>query len=160
MKPLALVILFAAFGATGLSLAQSEIEIDSKSIQSHVIGVTCPPGSAKKDCTKPTPPLPPAPPSPRVPPPPLPAPPPPPPAPPALADLPEPPELPEPLEPPEPPEPPELVIPDEVHQACKNKSAGASASWQVNKSAYYGGTCVKRDGKMMLDVRQISLHQI
>ncbi|MFA9273342.1 MAG: hypothetical protein ACEQSE_00590 [Candidatus Aquirickettsiella gammari] len=147
MKPLALVILFAAFGATGLSIAQSTIEIDSKGIHSNVVSVRCPTDSAKSTCVKLLPPpVPHAPPS-------LPAPPPPPPAPPALADLTEPPE------PPAPPEPPEINIPDEVHQACKHKSAGASASWQANKSAYYGGTCIKRDGKMMLDVHRISLHK-
>jgi hypothetical protein len=146
MKPLALVILFAAFGATGLSIAQSTIEIDSKGIHSNVISVKCPTDS-EKSCVKilppPLPPAPPAPPS-------RPVPPPPPPAPPALADLPE---------PPEPPEPPEIVIPDEVHQACNNKNAGTSANWQANKSADYGGICVKRDGKMILDVHRISLHK-
>lgn len=143
MKPLALVILFAAFGATGLSIAQSTIEIDSKGIHSNVISVKCPTDSAKICVKRLPPPLPPAPPS-------RPVPPPPPPAPPALADLPE---------PPKPPEPPEIVIPDEVHQACNNKSAGTSASWQANKSAYYGGVCIKREGKMMMDVHQISLHK-
>lgn len=141
MKPLALVILFAAFGATGLSIAQSKIEIDSKGIHNNVISVRCSPDSTKKSCARllppPLPPAPPAPPSLPVPPPP----------PPTLADL------------PEPPEPPEIVIPDEVHQACKGKAAGASASWQPTKSIYYGGVCVKREGNMMLDVHQISLHK-
>ncbi|MBC3873888.1 hypothetical protein [Undibacterium flavidum] len=154
MKPIALTVLLATLGATGLSLAQSNIDIDLNGIHSKVVSVKCTQNSTKKSCAKllppPIPPAPPAPPA--LPSPMAPLPPPPPPLPdlPSIADLPE---------PPEPPEPPEIVIPDEVHQACKNKSVGASASWQPNKSTYYGGTCVKRDGKMILDVHQISLHK-
>lgn len=151
MKPLALVILFAACGATGLSIAQSKVELDSKGIQVKFSRHECTQDASKKKCLTqllPPPPAPPAPPRP-------PAPPPPPPALPtglvSVTDLPTPPL------PPEPPEPPEVVIPDEVHQACNNKSAGTAASWQQDKSAFYRGVCVKREGKMQLDVRQISL---
>ena len=163
MKPLALVILFAACGATGLSIAQSKNDMNTKEMHIKVVSSRCAQDSTNKNCVKlappPTPPAPPALNTPKVPktpntPPAPPAPP----LPPDLADLPALPDLPPPPAPPAPPEPPEIVIPNEVHQACQNKNAGTAASWRQDKSAYYAGVCVKRDGKMVLDVHQISLY--
>jgi hypothetical protein len=142
MKPIIAILLFAALGATGLTLAQNRINVEFKDKSGKVITIICDEHSTKKACIKPPPP--PAPPAL----PPMPSPPSPPPA---LADLSTPPE------PPNPPEPPEIVIPDEVHAACKGKAEGSKASWEQEPSAYYSGTCVKQKGEMRLEVSHISI---
>ncbi len=153
MKPLTIVILLAAIGATGLSIAQNKVEIDASGVRLKTISIHCSDDTTKKACARAvSPPMPPAPP-PRLPAAPAP---PAPPAPPALTDLPEPPE---PLEPPVPPEPPEIIVPEEVHAACAGKAVGAAASWQREPSAYYGGTCLQSKGKMRLDVHRITLQK-
>lgn len=149
MKPIIAVLLFAALGATGLTMAQNKINIEFKDKSGKVVTIVCDDQSRRKGCIKPPPP--PAPPAlPTMPSPP--SPPPPPPLP-ALAGLTEPPV------PPSPPEPPEIVIPDEVHAACKNKMEGSQASWTQKPNAYYSGTCVKKNGEMQLDVKRISITQ-
>ncbi|WP_390211225.1 hypothetical protein [Undibacterium danionis] len=146
MKPIIAVLLFAALGATGLTMAQNKINIEFKDKSGKVVTIVCDEQSTRKACIKPPPPpaLPamPSPPSP-PPPPPLPA----------LAGLTEPPA------PPSPPEPPEIAIPDEVHAACKNKMEGSQASWMQKPSAYYSGTCIKKNGEMQLGVTRISITQ-
>ncbi|MBC3809207.1 hypothetical protein H8K52_17845 [Undibacterium seohonense] len=143
MKPLITIILFAALGATGLSMAQSKVQIITKDHKRTVVTITCDGDDASKDkCRK------------FAPPPPPPAPPPPP-----LPNLPEPPEPPEPPELPEPPEPPVISIPDEVHQACKGKSEGSKTSWNIDKFEHYAGVCIKRNGKMELDVQRITINK-
>jgi hypothetical protein len=149
MKPIVAILLFATLGATGLTLAQNKINIEFNDKSGKVITIVCNDQSTKKACIKPPPPAPPAPPAlpslPSPPPPPLP------PTPPTLAELTSPPL------PPSPPEPPEIVIPDEVHAACKGKTEGSKANWKQEPSAYYSGTCIKRKGEMQLDVTHISI---
>lgn len=144
MKPIIAVLLFAALGATGLTMAQNKINIEFKDKSGKIVTIVCDDQSTRKGCIKPPPP--PAPPAlPTMPSPPSPPPPP------SLAGLTNPPA------PPSPPEPPEIVIPDEVHAACQGKTEGSKASWKQEPSAYYSGTCVKRKGEMQLDVTRISI---
>ncbi|MBI3712792.1 MAG: hypothetical protein HY253_07495 [Burkholderiales bacterium] len=147
MKPLLLVLLFAGFGATGLSLAQNHIDISntnghtSITIRCDQEAVLCD-QILKRTKRPPAPPAPPTPPSP-----------------PGLSELPDVPEYPEIPEPPEPPPPPKVVIPKQVHRACEGKKDGQEAQWRVGKQSYYAGICRQQQGAMQLDVHRIELNQ-
>jgi hypothetical protein len=149
MKPFIAILLFAALGATGLTLAQNRINIEFKDKSGKVITIVCNDQSTNKACTMPPPP----PPLPAVP------------ALPPMPNLPQPPapptitEIANPPEPPSPPEPPEIIIPDEVHAACKGKEAGSKASWKPESFTNYSGTCVKQKGEMQLDVSHVSIRK-
>jgi hypothetical protein len=69
--------------------------------------------------------------------------------------LPEPPAPPPPPPPPELPTLPEIYIPEALHAICADKAAGTTIRAQQSDSLQFSGTCVKRDGKIMLDIDHI-----
>ncbi len=136
MRILAAVIIFAALGATGLSIAESKIkqtEAKKTNLANTVISIQCESTTGKNRCLKllspPPPPAPPAPPA-----------------------------VPATLEPPAPP-PPALEIPEELHAICKDKAEGATIEAKQSDAITFSGTCVKRDGKMLLDVHRVHARQ-
>nr|WP_315482576.1 hypothetical protein [uncultured Undibacterium sp.] len=127
MKPVAIVLLLATVGAAGLSVAQSKIKSADSIKDSTVITIQCEEKSISNRCLKvPPPPAPPAPP----------APPPPPPV-------------------PELPAIPEIYIPEALHAICADKAAGTKIKAQQSDSLEFSGSCIKRDGKMILDINHI-----
>lgn len=140
MRILAAVIIFAALGATGLSIAESKIkqtEAKKTNLNNTVIIIQCESTTGKNRCLK------------LLPPPPPPAPP----APPAVPATLEPPAL------PSAPLPPALEIPEELHGICKDKAEGATIEAKQSDAITFSGTCVKRDGKMLLDVHRVHARQ-
>jgi len=69
--------------------------------------------------------------------------------------LPEPPAPPPPPPPPELPSLPEIYIPEALHAICADKAAGTKIKAQQSDSLQFSGTCVKRDGKIILDIDHI-----
>jgi hypothetical protein len=144
MKPLLIVILIAAIGASGMSYAQNKIQAHTKNGVT-TITIHCDSRESKESCERllsqlpqpPQPPTPPGVPEPVSPP-----------TPPAAATLPE---------PPAPPPVPKIVIPAEVRAACDSKAVGDQVTWNKVKDEIYAGTCVKKNGKMMFDVDYISI---
>ncbi len=124
MKPVAIVLLLATFGAAGLSVAQSKVKSVDINKSNTVITIQCEEKSISNRCLKvPAPPAPPAPP-------------PPPPA-------------------PELPSLPEIYIPEALHAICADKAAGTRIKAQQSDSLEFSGSCIKRDGKMILDIDHI-----
>lgn len=124
MKPVAIVLLLATFGAAGLSVAQSKVKSVDINKSNTVITIQCEEKSISNRCLKvPAPPAPPAPP-------------PPPPA-------------------PELPSLPEIYIPEALHAICADKAAGTRIKAQQSDSLEFSGSCIKRDGKMILDINHI-----
>ena len=65
-----------------------------------------------------------------------------------------------PAPPPPPPAPelpslPEIYIPEALHAICADKAAGTRIKAQQSDSTQFSGTCVKRDGKTVLDIDHI-----
>ena len=124
MKPVAIVLLLATFGAAGLSVAQSKVKSVDINKSNTVITIQCEEKSISNRCLKvPAPPAPPAPP-------------PPPPA-------------------PELPSLPEIYIPEALHAICADKAVGTRIKAQQSNSLEFSGSCIKRDGKMILDIDHI-----
>lgn len=124
MKPVAIVLLLATFGAAGLSVAQSKVKSVDINKSNTVITIQCEEKSISNRCLKvPPPPAPPAPP----PPPPV----------------------------PELPAIPEIYIPEALHAICADKAAGTKIKAQQSDSLEFSGSCIKRDGKMILDINHI-----
>lgn len=137
MRILAAVIIFAALGATGLSIAESEIkqtEAKKTNVTNTVISIQCESTTGKNRCLKllppPPPPAPPAPPTP--------------PTPPALPSA---------------PPPPALEIPEALHGICKDKGEGTAIEAKQSDAVTFSGTCIKRDGKMLIDVHRVHARQ-
>ncbi|MBR7747676.1 hypothetical protein [Undibacterium baiyunense] len=146
MRILAAVIIFAALGATGLSIAESKIkqtEVKKTSLANTVISIQCESTTGKNRCLK------------LLPPPPPPAPP----APPTVPATLEPPTPPSPPALPSAPLPPALEIPEELHYICKDKAEGAKIEAKQSDSITFSGKCVKRDGKMLLDIHRVQARQ-
>ncbi len=127
MKPVIIVLLLATVGATGLSLAQSNIKSADSNKAKGVITIQCEENSPSNRCLRV--PLPPEPPEPPAPPPPPP--------------------------PPELPTLPEIYIPEALHAICADKAAGSKIKAQQSDSLQFSGTCIKRDGKIILDIDHI-----
>lgn len=65
-----------------------------------------------------------------------------------------------PAPPPPPPVPelpaiPEIYIPEALHAICADKAAGTKIKAQQSDSLQFSGTCIKRDGKIILDIDHI-----
>lgn len=65
-----------------------------------------------------------------------------------------------PAPPPPPPVPelpaiPEIYIPEALHAICADKAAGTKIKAQQSDSLEFSGSCIKRDGKMILDINHI-----
>lgn len=149
MRILAAVIIFAALGATGLSIADSNVkqtEATETNVTNTVISIQCESATGKNRCLKllppPPPPAPPAPPT--VP---------------ASIELPAPPAPPTPPALPSAPLPPALEIPEALHGICKDKGEGTAIEAKQSDAITFNGTCIKRDGKMLLDVHSVHSRQ-
>ncbi|WP_395009585.1 hypothetical protein [Undibacterium sp.] len=68
---------------------------------------------------------------------------------------PAPPAPPPPPPPPEEPTPPEIHIPEALHAICAGKAAGTTIKAEQSDSIQFSGSCIKRDGKMVLDIDHI-----
>lgn len=134
MRILAAVIIFAALGATGLSIAESKIkqtEAKKTNTTNTVISIQCESTTGMNRCLKLLPPPPP----------------------PAAPAPPAPPEL------PSAPLPPALEIPEALHGICKDKGEGTAIEAKQSDAVTFSGTCIKRDGKMLLDVHRVHARQ-